>query len=393
MHTDELFIDIEHYAERKWNQNVCGDAYLSKRFENEGRLISVLSDGLGSGVKANILACMTAHMALRFIEAGTELLRSCEVMMESLPVCQVRKIAYATFSIADCDAEGAIRVVEEGNPEFVLLRRDVPEEVPPARVVTSRLFPDRHLRITDTQLRAGDRLVLCSDGVTQSGTGTLAYPLGWRREGLADFLAEAVRMNGEISSRELARAVVEEAMGLEPNLQPNDDTSCVVLYFRTPRRLMVLTGPPYDPDRDGECAARLDEFPGRKAVCGGTTANLLAREWGARMEVENPQPGSSLPPCSILSGVDLVTEGVLTLTTAARRLESGGPAGNGDAADRLLDLLLDSDDIEFLVGTRINEAHQDPTLPGDLEIRRNVVKRLAGVLRERYLKRTKVRFI
>ncbi len=392
MITDELFIDVEHYAARKWNQNVCGDAYVSKRFENEGRLISVLSDGLGSGVKANILACMTAHMALRFVAAGTELLRSCEVMMESLPVCQVRKISYATFSIVDCDSEGAIRVVEEGNPDFILLRGDQTEEVP-ARVLTSRLFPSRQLRISETELHAGDRLVVCSDGVTQSGIGTGSYPLGWRREGLADFLTAQVRLDGEMSSRELARSVVEEAMGLEPNFQPNDDTSCVVWYFRTPRRLMVFTGPPYDADRDGECAAILDLFPGRKAVCGGTTANLLAREWGAGLEVEAPRAGSVLPPCSRMSGADLVTEGVLTLTMTAKRLERGGGAGSGDAADRLIDLLLDSDDIEFLVGTRINEAHQDPSLPEDLEIRRNVVRRIAGVLRERYLKRTRLRFI
>ena len=389
---DELFIDVHHHACRKWNQNVCGDTFASRRYENEGRLIAVLSDGLGSGVKANILSCMTANMALRFVAAGTDLLRWCEVMMESLPVCQVRKISYATFSIVDCDMEGLVRVVEEGNPDFVLMRGGVHDEIP-ARVMTSRMFPSRHMRIAETRMQAGDRLVVCSDGVTQSGIGTASHPLGWRREGLQEFLADAIGSDAEISSRELSRAVVEEAMQLEPGFLPQDDTSCLVMYFRQPRRLMVLTGPPYDPDRDAECATILDEFPGRKAVCGGTTSNLVAREWGANIEMDLPPPGQSLPPCGTMHGVDLVTEGILTLTQVAKRLETREQLANDDPADRLMNLLLDSDAIEFLVGTRINEAHQDPNLPLDLEIRRNVVKRISEALRENYLKKTTIRFI
>lgn len=392
MNLDSLFIDVHHHACRKWNQNVCGDAFVSKRYQNEGRLIAVLSDGLGSGVKANILACMTAHMALRFVAAGTDLLRSCEVMMESLPVCQVRKISYATFSIVDCDQEGMTRVVEEGNPEFVLMRGGSPEDAR-ANVLSSRMFPNRRMRVCETAMSAGDRLIICSDGVTQSGMGSPRYRLGWRRDGLQEFVTDAIQANPTISSRELSQAVVEAAMELEPNGQPHDDTSCLVMYFRQPRRLMVFTGPPYHEDRDAEVAAVLDDFPGRKAVCGGTTANLIAREWGCRIETELPKRGSKLPPCSSMSGVDLVTEGVLTLTQVARRLEQREAPTSGDPADRLIDLLLDSDAIEFLVGTRINEAHQDPTLPADLEIRRNVMKRIAMALEDNYLKKTSIRFI
>ncbi len=392
MKHDELFIDVHHFARRKWNQNVCGDAFASRRFPNEGRLLAVLSDGLGSGVKANILASMTAHMALRFMAAGSDLMRSCEVMMESLPVCQVRKISYATFSIVDCDQEGMTRVVEEGNPDCILMRGESPDEIP-ARILTSRRFPNRHMRLAETSMAAGDRLVVCSDGVTQAGIGTPAYRLGWRREGLREFLVDAIVANPTISSRELSQAVVEASMEREPNGLPHDDTSCLVMYFRQPRRLLVLSGPPYDEDRDAECARILDDFPGRKAVCGGTTANLIAREWGANIDTELPARGSKLPPCSRIDGVDLVTEGVLTLTQAARRLEDGEFGESDDPADRLIDLLLDSDTIEFLVGTRINEAHQDPNLPVDLEIRRNILKRIAAVLGEKYLKKTEIRFI
>ncbi len=392
MSADTLFIDVHHHNCKKWNQNTSGDAFVSKRFHNEGRLIAVLSDGLGSGVKANILASMTANMALRFVAAGTDILRFCEVMMESLPVCQVRKISYATFSIVDCDQEGMTKIVEEGNPEFILLRDAQPEDVP-VKVLTSKRFPNRHMRIAETSMAAGDRLIVCSDGVTQAGMGTFSYKLGWRREGLQDFVVDKIRENPTISSRELSQAVVEASMELEPGGKPYDDTSCLVMYFRQPRRLMVLSGPPYNEERDPECASILDSFPGRKAICGGSTANLIAREWGCRIDTELPKRGSKLPPCSNIDGVDLVTEGVLTLTQVARRLEDGDIVSNGDPAGRMIDLLLDSDAIEFLVGTRINDAHQDPNLPVDLEIRRNIIKRIAAALSEKYLKTTSLRFI
>lgn len=334
MADEALFIDVHHFARRKWGQNVCGDSFVSKRFDNEGRLIAVLSDGLGSGVKASILSSMTARMMLRFAEAGSDLLRSCEVMMESLPVCRERRISYATFSVVDCDMEGWTRLVEEGNPNALVMRGGSAEDVA-ARVVTSRLFPDRHMRVTEVGMKAGDRLIVCSDGVTQSGIGTAGWPLGWREEGVREYVESRIGAEPEVTSRELARGVVEEAMGVEPGGRPQDDTSCFVLHFRRPRRLMVLTGPPYDADRDGECAAILDGFVGKKAICGGTTANLVAREWGVDIRVDLPKPGGRLPPCGEMAGVDLVTEGVLTLTEAARRLENGtagGERGSGGSA-------------------------------------------------------------
>jgi hypothetical protein len=391
---DTLFIDVGYTNRRKYSENVSGDAFVSRRLENEGRLVAVLSDGLGSGIKANILATMTAEMALRFAVAGSDLLRSSEVMMEALPVCQVRKIAYATFTIIDCDQEGNARVVEEGNPACQVYQAGVRQEAG-HRVLTSRRFPERSVNLLELRLQAGDRLVVCSDGVTQAGMGTLSYPLGWRDEGLSDFLAGKLRENPDISSRDLSQAVVEEAISIEPGGEPHDDTSCLTLYFRQPRRLLVLTGPPFNSERDAEYAAIFDSFPGRKAISGGTTAELVARELGATLEMESSsfRQSSDVPPYFTMDGTDLVTEGILTLTQVARRLDEPGLPPVGDGAGRLLELLLDSDSIKFMVGTRINEAHQDPSLPKDLEIRRNVIKRIATSLKERYLKDVEQEFI
>ena len=136
-----MFIDIDCAQEKKYNQNTYGDYFLSKRYPEKGELIAVLSDGLGSGVKANILATMTATMLLKFVEAGADIKTACEVIMNSLPVCQVRKISYSTFSVAHCSEDGEVRIVEEGNPQFVYISDGVVVE-PEFTVIDSDTFKD-----------------------------------------------------------------------------------------------------------------------------------------------------------------------------------------------------------------------------------------------------------
>jgi hypothetical protein len=85
----------------------------------------------------------------------------------------------------------------------------------------------------------------------------------------------------------------------------------------------------------------------------------------------------------------------MTMSRVAELLESDEPRGfeRSNGATRIVEALLDSDEIHFLVGTKINEAHQNPSVPMELEIRRNLMKRICRSLEERYLKRTQIRFI
>jgi hypothetical protein len=388
-----LFIGIDHASRRKWNRNVCGDVILSMRLPDEERVVAVLSDGLGSGIKAHMLATMTARMALRFAAAGGDFLRAAEVMMEALPVCRKTQFSYATFSIVECDQDGGIRVVEEGNPECLVMRGGRPLRIPHRRMASGR-FPERSLLVSETRLELGDRLIVCSDGVTQAGMGSGRYPAGWGTEGLLEYLADKLEKDPAVSGRELSRAVLAQAARMETGDLIQDDMSCLVLCLRKPRRLLVMTGPPYDRDRDPEYAALLRAFPGRKVVCGGTTAELVSREWGRRLEmIGSSAQNQAVPPCYRIEGVDLVTEGVLTLEQAACGLEDQSATFGTDAAARLRDLLLDSDSIEFMVGSRINEAHLDPSLPMPLENRRELTRRIARVLGEKHLKTVSLRFI
>lgn len=156
-----------------------------------------------------------------------------------------------------------------------------------------------------------------------------------------------------------------------------------------------MTGPPFDQEKDRLLADFARRFDGRKVVCGGTTANILARELGRKVSVNIRDFDPEIPPASSMEGFDLITEGILTLGRVSELLENSlsAEAVHRNAAVRLLDELLNSDVIRFLVGTRINEAHQDPNMPVELEIRRNIIKKIAGILRDKYLKEVDIEYI
>lgn len=386
-----MFVDISCSQLKKYNQNAYGDYFISKRYPEEGRLIAVLSDGLGSGIKANILSCMTATMLLKFVEQEVYIRKAAEIIMNSLPVCKVRRISYSTFSAIDCDDEGNVKIVEEGNPDFIWISGN--EIIQPEfNEVVSKEFKNRKMKTYKFKLNRGDRLIFCSDGVTQSGLGSPRLRLGLRREGLIEILKEKVLLNQEISSSELSKYIVEKAKNIETDRQPKDDVSACVLYFREPRESLVFTGPPYHQEKDSEYAKIFDKFDGKKAICGGTTANLVARELKRSIKTETEISVGNLPACSSMDGADLITEGILTLTKTLEYLESGfGSIKN--AGVKLVKFLLDSDCINFMVGAKLNQAHYDPNLPIEIEIRKNIIKKMAKILEEKYFKKVSIQYM
>jgi len=387
-----LFVDMGYNQCKKHGEMICGDAVAFERFPEEERFIAVLSDGLGSGIKANILASMTTTMAMKFIAGDQDILHSAEIIMDALPICQVRKISYATFTIVDTTLDGKTRVIEMGNPEFILLRNGERVDIP-SRQLDSPKWENRTMSIYEFEVRPNDRLIFCSDGISQAGVGSEKFPLGWRVKGCLKYVREQVEAKPDISSHELARNIVREAIAKEPNLVSGDDMTCCVINFRHPRKLMLFTGPPFDRERDAECAEMMRNFDGAKVICGGTSAEIMSRELGMPLEMDLRTVGHELPPISKMEGVDLITEGIFTLTKTARYLEKQSEANLHDPAGQLMNILLGCDMIEFVVGTRINEAHQDPNLPVDLEIRRNIVKRISEVLKNKYVKDVNIKFV
>ncbi len=385
-----MFIDIACSQKKKYNQNAYGDFFASNRFPNMNRVVAVLSDGLGSGIKANILACMTATMLLKFMENHSDIEKSCEIIMNSLPVCKVRGISYSTFSAIDCFEDGKAKIVEEGNPDFIWIRNG---EVlkPECQTIQSKDFKNRRMKVYNIKLEKYDRIIFCSDGATQVAMGSKRYPLGLERSGLIKIILNKLEQEPEISSKNLSEYLVKQIELIAPNKELKDDTSILSIYCRDPRKSLIFTGPPFHGEKDNYYAKTFMEFKGKKAIAGGTTANIISRELNIPVVAKLSMNAGKLPGISEMEGIDLVTEGILTLTKTLEYLESGNAEEN--AAKTLMDFLLDSDVINFLVGAQMNKAHYDPNLPIEIEIRKNIIKQMAKVLEEKYLKKVDVQFV
>ncbi|MCR5413744.1 MAG: serine/threonine-protein phosphatase [Kiritimatiellae bacterium] len=392
---DDIYIEMECAQFTKTGQAACGDDVRFLNVERENRYIAALSDGLGSGVKAHVLSNMTTTMALRFLQSNMPTLESVEIMMDSLPVCEVRKISYATFSLFDFSLGGRAKILEMGNPGYIHLR-GVEEIAPVAeRHVVSVHWPDRTVRECEADFRPGDRIVMCSDGVTQAGLGeSRELKFGLRRSGVLRLARERISAEPGMSARDLSNYIARASINITRGIC-RDDVSCVVIYVRHPRVMRVLTGPPFHTENDGEFARQAGLGEEHVVVCGGTTANILERELGAKVKISlsDMRSAGSLPPAGRMPGVALATEGILTLGRVLSALEEHRPPdGEPAAAKEILKRFAAHDRIEFVVGTKVNECHQDPNIPQELELRRSVVRRLAGVLEREYRKTVKLNF-
>jgi hypothetical protein len=385
-----------HCAQKNYGEErICGDVFLSKRIKEEKRTIIVLSDGMGHGVKANVLATLTSTMALNFTMEHKEPEKTAEIIMNTLPVCSERKMSYSTFTIVDIEDSGQVTILEYDNPPTLIIRGNKPHEPQwNCIIMKSEQNLGKEIRTCTFFPQKEDRIILISDGVKQSGLGLENLPFGWGNENLTNYALKLIDSNNQISARRLANKIVNMA-NKNDGFYSKDDTSCATIYFREPRKLLVCTGPPYDEEKDKELGKIVSEYKGKKIISGATTADIVARETGVEIEDSFSFDDPELPPLSYMPGIDLVTEGILTLTKVTRLLKdynSASSVGKGPA-DRIVNLFRESDEILFIIGTRINIAHQDPSLPVDLEIRRTVVKRMAKILEEKFLKEVRIEYL
>jgi hypothetical protein len=391
----DFYIEVNSQQRNHDEERICGDVFLYRYIKEEERVIAVLSDGMGHGVKANILATLTATMALNFTREHKEVDRIAEIIMNTLPVCSERKISYSTFTIIDIESSGKVNILEYDNPPSIILRGNREFDPLWKKVQLEKgKNSGKILRTCTFIAEKEDRIIFCSDGVSQSGMGSESYPFGWERENITSYSASLVTSEPLISAITLAGKIVTMAHKND-SYKAKDDISCAIIYFREPRKLMICTGPPYEKDKDRELASKVNGYEGKVILCGGTTADIVARELNRKIVDELIFEDPELPPESFMEGIDLVTEGILTLQKVNEILKTYNNSvrlGKGPA-DKIVKMLMESDEIHFIIGTRINIAHQDPNLPVDLEIRRTVVKRIARLLEEKWLKKVSFEYI
>ena len=363
---------------QKHGEELCGDNVSMGRHSDSVTL--ALSDGLGSGVKANILSILTTRIVMHMMENQLSLGEVVETLSKTLPVCEVRKLAYSTFAIGQFFSEGHARVVEFDTPPVIVLRQR--KSIPVT--YEEREIEGKTIRELELKLRNGDWVVFVSDGVINAGIGGL-YPLGWGLNQVTRYLEE--HCHPDISAQELADKLAQAVYDLYCN-KPGDDVSVVVIKARQKLMATVLTGPPADRSTDNSVVDRLSHRLGFRAVCGGTTAKIVARYLGDKsLEVDLTTMKADVPPVAKIEGVDLTTEGILTLTKANDMLHSGADKEtvkfHTDGASALVRLCLDVDHIHFIVGLGVNPAHQNPDLPRQLGMKLAVVREIAEELRKR----------
>ncbi len=352
------FVEVAHKPLSRDGEELCGDTVnITSTAES---VIIVLSDGLGSGVKANILSTLTAQIAGSMFERGASVEKVMETLVDTLPECQVRKLAYATFAMLRIRSGRRAFLVEYDSPPLILVRNgeivdlDVQE-----RSVHGRVIREAHFDV-----EIGDYMVLISDGYEHAGVGGL-YRLGWGWNNIAIAVKRWCSTGGD--AQVLLDALVRTCLKLYDG-KPGDDATAVVMRVREAVRASVWTGPPAERDQDEAAVRWLEESEGIKVICGGTTAQIAARVMDKPLEVEWVPPSrrkegqqgrrKGTPPTAKLEGIDLVTEGILTLGQALQLLKEHDTVHHlpkdSDAATRLARILLTSDDIRFLVGTAIN---------------------------------------
>jgi len=318
-----------------------------------------------------------------------------EIIMNTLPVCSNRKIAYSTFTIADIESSGKVNILEYDNPLTIILRGSKLFDPQWKEIILEKgQHAGKILRSCTFIPEKEDRIIICSDGASQSGMGSDSFPFGWERDNIATYASTLVSGNPSLSASMLASKIVSMAYKND-HYKAKDDISCAVMYFREPRKLLLCTGPPYEKEKDRELAAKVKNYPGKVILCGGTTADIIARELNRRIVDNLIFEDPELPPESFLEGIDLVTEGILTLQKVSAILKTFNNSVKlaKGPADKIVRLLMESDEIHFIIGTRINIAHQDPTLPVELEIRRTVIKRIARLLEENWIKKISFEYI
>ena len=375
---DAAYESINHYGEE-----LCGDKVEFIR-DQGGGFYAVLADGLGSGVKANILSTLTSKIIATMMAEGAKLTECVETIASTLPKCSERGLAYSTFTIVKVKPDGWIYTAEFDNPLIIYFRDGKLMEL--AREVVE--IDGKIIYTSSFQAQVDDMLVMFSDGVVHAGVGSL-LDLGWQYDNIVKYAEEA--MEKDISPRVMAKKMVSTVNTLYMN-KPGDDSTVCAIRFRGGRAATVMVGPPAKKEMDATVVNRLMYSKGLKVICGGTTSQIVSRVTGRELKVLLDYDNPALPPTALLPGVDLVTEGVLTLRKALENIREMGETGGEhelinykkkDGATKLTRVLMEeSTEVHFLVGQALNEAHQNPGMPVSLGLKFSLIGELAEELRK-----------
>ncbi len=375
--TEVGFKSINHVGEQ-----LCGDHVDIIDTDNDSSVI-VLADGLGSGVKASILSTLTSKIISTMISAGLPLEECVSTIAATLPVCSVRGVAYSTFTLINIIENKTAEIIQYDNPKVLLLRDGKSIDYPQSEMYIG----GKKIIKSVIRLEEDDVIVAMSDGCPHAGIG-ISYNFGWKIDDIADFMADMTRAGH--TAKTLSTMLVDECNKLYGG-RPGDDATAVVVKVRRREPVNILFGPPANRDDCNRMMSLFFSKEGKHIVCGGTTSSIVSKYLGKPIKASLNFLASDVPPIAEIEGVDLVTEGVITVNKVLEyakdylkdnsSYEKWGFKHDGAALICRL-LFEEATDINFYVGRAVNPAHQNPDLPINFNIKMNLVEELSKCLRE-----------
>ena len=378
---NDLCADVGYQSLNKQGEQLCGDHI--DRVDTDDGTVLVLADGLGSGVKASILSTLTARIISTMVAAGLPLSECVRTIAATLPVCKERGVAYATFTILHLKNNETAELIQYDNPRAILLRNGVNEEYASEETIIG----DKKISCSVIPLKENDLFVLMSDGCIHAGIG-MALNFGWERKDIIPFL-EAQEGAG-YTAKTLTTMLLSECDRLYGG-KPGDDTTVMTVRVRKRVPMNLMFGPSRERDDQARMISLFFSKAGKHIVCGGTTSSTVARALNKPLIPSLDFPDPKIPPIASIEGVDLVTEGVITVNRVLEYAQDylkdnalfGVWSSGKDGASLITRLLFEeATDISFFVGRAINPAHQNPNLPINFNIKMQLVDGLSQCLRQ-----------
>lgn len=378
---NNLCTDIGYRSLNKYGEQLCGDHI--DMVESEEDTIIVLADGLGSGVKANILSTLTAKIISTMMSEGMSIEDCVATIAATLPVCSERQVAYSTFTIIRIRGGEEAEIIQYDNPRMIFLRGGKNYDYP----VETMTIGGKSICRSKLSLCDGDLLIAVSDGALHAGVGR-ELNFGWERSNIIDFMETLA--DGGFTAKTLTTILLEECNRLYGG-KPGDDTTVCTVRIRKREPMNLMFGPPVNRDDQQRMISLFFAKEGKHIVCGGTTSTIVAKYLNKPLRPELNYSDPDIPPTASIEGVDLVTEGVITINRVVEYAKDylvGNEAysqwsSKQDGASRIARLLFEeATDINLFVGRAINPAHQNPDLPISFNIKMRLTEELESCLKK-----------
>ena len=379
---NDLCADIGYTSVNKHGEQLCGDTMNIVEGE-DGSTIIVLADGMGSGVKASILSTLTSKIISTMMSQGMDINSCVETIAATLPICKERNVAYSTFTIIKLVDNDFAEIIQYDNPLVILLRDRESVEYPKTEIT----IDGKSIYSSRIKLCENDIFIAMSDGAIHAGIGT-SLNFGWEREQIAEYMLTFYDVG--FTAKTLTTILLDECVRLYGG-EPADDTTVCTVRIRKREPMNLIIGPPADRNDCNKMMSLFFSKEGKHIVCGGTTSTIAAQFLHKRLIPKLDFADPDIPPTAEIEGVDLVTEGVITINRVLEYAKDFlGENKNyqkwsegRDGASLIARLLFEeATDINFFVGRAVNPAHQNPNLPINFNIKMRLVDELTECLKK-----------